>query len=67
MADEEQIIENPKAQDGEKDDEDELDQEAIGKEDLNCRFYGNEFPEVEDLVMVSIRFSINFLFILRVF
>ena len=39
MADEEQIIENPKAQEGE---EDELDQEAIGKEDLNSRFYGNE-------------------------
>ena len=64
MADEEQIVENPKVQEGEKDEEDELDQEAIGKEDLNCRFYGNEFPEVEDLVMVSHR---KFLFIFRVF
>ena len=29
------------------------DQEAFSKEDLRCRFYRNEWPEVDELVVVS--------------
>lgn len=29
------------------------DQEAFSKEDLQCRFYRNEWPEIDELVVVS--------------
>lgn len=34
-------------------DDDEESVELFNKEDLNCRYYRNEWPEVGDLVMVS--------------
>jgi hypothetical protein len=52
MADEEKKIEEQDIAENE-DGENESENEAFGKSELNCRFYGNEFPEVEDLVMVS--------------
>jgi len=57
MADEEKKIDSTDIAENE-DGENESENEAFGKSELNCRFYGNEFPEVEDLVMVS--FSIVF-------
>lgn len=54
MADEENKIENP---DGSGEDDEIIKSEAFDKAELNCRFYGNEFPEVDDLVMVSQSFS----------
>lgn len=33
---------------------DSQEQEQLQKEDLNCRFYENEYPEVDELVMVSL-------------
>ena len=53
MADEEKKIEEQDIAENE-DGENESENEAFGKSELNCRFYGNEFQEVEDLVMVSI-------------
>jgi len=29
------------------------DQEAFSKEDLKCRFYRNEWPEIDEIVVVS--------------
>ena len=52
MADEEKKIEEQDIDENE-DGENESENEAFGKSELNCRFYMNEFPEVEDLVMVS--------------
>ena len=53
MADvEENKIEQEDINDHDDDGEDSQN-EVFGKSELNCRFYGNEFPEVEDLVMVS--------------
>ena len=52
MADEENKIDTQDIAENE-DGENESENEAFGKSELNCRFYGNEFPEVEDLVMVS--------------
>ena len=52
MADEEKKIEEQDIAENE-DGENESENEAFGKSELNCRFYGNEFPEVEDLVMAS--------------
>ena len=52
MADEEKKIEEQDIGENE-DGENESENEAFGKSELNCRFYMNEFPEVEDLVMVS--------------
>ncbi len=57
MADEEKKIDSQDIAENE-DGENESENEAFGKSELNCRFYGNEFPEVEDLVMVSL--SIEF-------
>jgi len=53
MADEEKKIEAEDITDT-KEGEEESENEAFGKSELNCRFYSNEFPEVEDLVMVEI-------------
>jgi len=54
MADEEKKIEQEDINDANSDKgQSESENEAFGKSELNCRFYGNEFPEVEDLVMVS--------------
>lgn len=53
MADEEKKIDSQDIAENE-DGENESENEAFGKSELNCRFYGNEFPEVEDLVMVEI-------------
>jgi hypothetical protein len=52
MADEEKKIEEQDIDENE-DGENESENEAFSKSELNCRFYMNEFPEVEDLVMVS--------------
>jgi len=55
MADEEKKIEQEDITDqNDEDGEQDSEPEAFGKDELNCRFYGNEFPEVEDLVMVEI-------------
>jgi len=55
MADEETKIESGDITDKKVEEgEEETDEEAFGKSELNCRFYMNEFPEVEDLVMVEI-------------
>lgn len=43
-------------EDGNNESGEDSQNEVFGKSELNCRFYGNEFPEVEDLVMVSISF-----------
>lgn len=53
MADEEKKIENKEEISDPEEGENDSEAEAFGKSELNCRFYGNEFPEVEDLVMVS--------------
>ena len=29
------------------------DQEVFSKEDLRCRFYRNEWPEIDEIVVVS--------------
>lgn len=52
MADEEEKIADGSGNEDSNQD-DELRNEAFDKAELNCRFYGNEFPEVDDLVMVS--------------
>ena len=44
--------ENPDA-DGNGENDDEVNE--FNKEELNCRFYRNEWPEKEELVMVMIR------------
>ena len=56
-----QIIqqEEEKKSQGEADSSMGEDQEAFSKEDLRCRFYRNEWPEIDEVVVVSV---INCLF-----
>ena len=53
MADEEQIKSSTKDEDRNDSEGVETENEDFSKDELCCRFYKNEFPEVEDLVMVS--------------
>ena len=58
MADTDQIVETKKVDDviGDSEEQEEKYTSEEMKDNLNCRFYRNEWPELEDLVVVSIIF-----------
>ena len=57
-----QIVEQT-GSDQEADNQEEDETTGFDKEDLQCRFYRNEWPETEELVAVSNRFISNNVFI----